>query len=183
MSAEAPTKVCPNCSVLSQTDADRCPSCGASYARGPGRRGRAGAVAAGVGSALAAAAAVVVLSGGDDEPALPQARATPMPTPPPTATAVPQGRNAITLAQAKKIQLGSTVNGVRSRLGEPKPDREPGEPARFNGLPCVYYNLAGTPEGDVRLCYRRGRLATGTTVYPAPGEAPADDPPASQVTP
>lgn len=113
--------------------------------------------------AVPAAVAVAVVgyalvSSGDDDAKTAQPR-------PPAADARPEA-NVITLGQARAIPLGSPPRVVLSRLGPPKPIGAQGpDPTQPKGLECVYYNFAGTPDGDFRLCFERGRLARITTVY------------------
>lgn len=165
-----PQKVCPRCSVLSDTDADTCPSCGAAYVRG-GRRGptglERGAIAVAV-LALAGAGAVFAMAG-DDEPA-PKAKATPAGPPP----------HAIVFSQAARIQAKSPYRRVIASLGAPRPDLQGTQERYLGSNRCIYYDVIDQPETDAQVCFRHGRVTVVAVNYPA---APPQDPDAKPIKP
>jgi hypothetical protein len=157
-----PTKVCPHCAVQSTTTADTCPACGKPYVRG-GRPKPVVLVAGGVVVAAVIAGAAVALSGGDDN-GKPKAEATATATAKPQPTAEPY---SVSIEQARSIPLDLPKAEVLARFGPPKPATAADEPAHpIKNALCTYYNFAGEPEGDIRVCYRNGKLAAVTTVYP-----------------
>ncbi len=169
-------KVCPRCSVLSDTDADVCPNCGAAYARGggPGPTGlNKGLIALAV-LAIAGAGAIIATAGGGDDasPKAAAAKATQTPTAPP--------RHSIVFSQAAAIRAKTPYAQVIASLGTPRPDLQ-GTQKRYLGQNrCIYYDLIDQPQTDAQVCFRGGRVTVVAVNYPG---APPQDPNARKVKP
>jgi RNA polymerase subunit RPABC4/transcription elongation factor Spt4 len=150
-----PTKVCPRCSVLSETDADTCPNCGASYARA-GRglsRVEKGAIAV-TALALAAGGAALALRGDDEAGEDPAAT--------PTATPV---QHTIRFEQAARLPAGVPYDEVIAEFGPPRPNLEGSQKRRLGANECIYYDIAGE-RTDAMLCFKDEKLTVVAVNYP-----------------
>lgn len=101
--------------------------------------------------------ALTACGGSDDS----KPRAT-TPAPPRRDENRPATTHALTLGQARKIPLGTTLPKVLERFGEPASGR------RFKrasgGRRCVFYNVVGQPPRiQWQLCFKRSRLNTVST--------------------
>jgi hypothetical protein len=138
---EAPLKVCPHCSVATRTDADACPSCGGSYARGGGmpRLGWSWWFAI----PIVAAAFLIgyfgisqLVDGDDDE------------------------SGVITLEQGQAVQPDVSRAEVVDRLGEPAQEIEPAGPRTS----CVFYSVGESGDTLWQFCFRGERQVSSAPV-------------------
>jgi uncharacterized protein DUF2510 len=140
-----PTRVCRHCAVQAETFEASCPNCGRSYGR-LGGAALAAIVAACVAAVLflgGCAALIAVLAG-----------------------IKTKNGHAISKQQFDSLQLGSSEDAVRQRLGTPR-EQEAYE-RRGAAVDCLYYNEQGRSRFSqpyFQLCFAGGRLYVKRSGY------------------
>ncbi len=144
----APQKICPHCSAVAQTTANRCPTCGKKYKKRTLLKVVAGLLLLG---AVLMVGCVALIGGAVDEVDKELDRQ--------------QNESAITQRQFKQLKMGTTQDQVEKRFGQPTDSQEmESEVAELDvqsNMSCIYYNRKGGEFGDMfQLCFDDGRLSS-----------------------